>query len=187
MNNQHRSKLIEYQTRAFAQGAVEFINDQWIFFDDETEEATMLDEYLHQEIEILFFNKWRKGILLDQGKINTNGSIISFKNQDTIRIRKHLVFALERLLEDLGDDSFYQFITTLNSLDFSIYDCIYCYNHLTFLKDVKRKSGVNMMIFDNSEGICSVNHHFYYHEKSTDRFEFTLNTGKRMIIEKLSS
>lgn len=184
---QQRLKLIEYQTRAFTMGTVEYINDQWIFFDDETEEASLLEEYVHQEIEVLSLNNWRKGILLDDGMVNLSGSILTLKNQDTIRIRKHLVFALERLLEEISDDSFYQFVTTLNTMKFSIYDCIYCYNQLTFLKDVKRKSGVNMMIFDNQDGLCSVNHHFYYNEKVTDRFEFTLNTGKRMIIEKLSS
>ncbi|MCM3216036.1 DUF2777 domain-containing protein [Niallia taxi] len=187
MNNQQRLKLIEYQTRAFTQGTVEYISDQWIFFDDETEEATMLDEYIHQEVELFCFNKWRKGILLDEGRINSSGSVYGMCNEDKIRIRKHLVFSLERLLDEISDDSFYQFITTLNSMNFSIYDCIYCYNQLTFLRDDKRKNGVNMMIFDNQEGLCSVNHHFYYNEKITDRFEFTLNTGKRMIIEKLSS
>ncbi|WP_400246444.1 DUF2777 domain-containing protein [Niallia sp. JL1B1071] len=187
MNNQHRSKLIEFQTRAFTKGTVEYINNQWIFFDEETEDASMLDEYLHQEMEIHSLNRWRKGILLEDGKVNISGSIHFLKHEDPIRIRKHLVFALEELLDDLSDDSFYQFITTLNSMKFSIYDCIYCYNHLTFLKDEKRKSGVNMMIFDNEEDLCSVNHHFIYNEKNTDRFEFTLNTGKRMIVEKLSS
>ncbi len=184
---QQRAKLIEYQTRAFTTGTVEYMNDHWIFFDDETEEASTLEEYIHQEIEVLLLNNWRKGILLEDGRVNTSGSTLSLKNQDTIRIRKHLVFALERLLDEISDDSFYHFVTTLNTMNFSIYDCIYCYNQLTFLKDEKRKSGVNMMIFDNQEGLCSVNHHFYYNEKISDRFEFTLNTGKRMIIEKLSS
>lgn len=102
------------------------------FFDEETEEAAMLDEYLHQEIEIRTFNRWRKGILLEDGKVNVSGTIHFLEHEDPIRIRKHLVFALEELLDDLSDDSFYQFITTLNSMKFSIYDCIYCYNHLTF-------------------------------------------------------
>ncbi|HWJ78524.1 MAG TPA: DUF2777 domain-containing protein [Niallia sp.] len=187
MNNPQRAKLIEFQTRAFTKGSVEYINEQWIFFDEETEEASMLEEYIHQEIEVFSFNRWRKGILLEDGKVNTSGSLYFLRNEDTIRIRKHLVYALEELLNELSDDSFYQFITTLNSMKFSIYDCIYCYNHLNFLRGETRKNGVNMMIFDNEEGLCSVNHHFFYNKKQTDRFEFTLNTGKRMIVEKLSS
>lgn len=187
MKNQQRAKLIEFQTRAFTKGSVEYINEQWIFFDEETEDASMLEEYNHQEIEIFSFNRWRKGILLEDGKVNISDSVHFLRNDDTIRIRKHLVFALEELLNELSDDCFYQFITTLNSMKFSIYDCIYCYNHLTFVKDEKRKNGVNMMIFDNEEGLCSVNHHFFYNNNNTDRFEFTLNTGKRMIVEKLTS
>lgn len=187
MNRQQRIKLIEFQTRAFSKGSVEFINDQWVFFEDETEEASLLDEFLHQEIEILRRTHWKKGILFENGTIGFANEIVQLKNQDTIRIRKHLIYSLEGLLEEISDDSFYQFITHLNSLKFSIYDCIYCYNHLTFLRDDKRKEGVNFIIFDNQEEICTVQHHFCYFEKKNDRFEYTLNNGKRTIIEKISS
>ena len=187
MNRQQRLKLIEFQTRAYTEGTIEYINDQWVFFDDETEEASLLDEFLHQEIEVFRYSHWKKGILFEDGKISLGDEILLLKDQDTIRIRKHLIYSLERLLEEIPDDSFYQFVIHLNSLKFSIYDCIYCYNHLTFLNDGKRKEGVNFIIFDNQEDICSVQHHFCYYEKKSDRFEYTLNNGKRTIIEKLSS
>lgn len=187
MNRQQRLKLYEFQTRAFTEGTVECINDQWVFFDDETEEATLLDEFLHQEIEVFRHNRWRKGVLFEEGKIGFADEVIFLKNQDSVRIRKHLIYSLERMLEGMSDDAFYQFITHLNSLKFSIYDCIYCYNHLSFLSDGDRKNGVNFIIFDNQDDICNVQHHFHYYEKRSDRFEFTLNTGKRTVIEKLSS
>ncbi|MDZ5470287.1 DUF2777 domain-containing protein [Bacillus sp. 31A1R] len=187
MNRQQRTKLFEFQTRAFTEGTVECINDQWVFFDDETEEASLIDEYLHQEVEVFRFNRWKKGILFDGGKITFGDEMVFLKNHDHVRIRKHLIYSLERLLEEISDDSFYQFITHLNSLKFSIYDCIYCYNHLTFLNDGDRKNGVNFLIFDNQDEICSVQHHFCYYEKRNDRFEFTLNSGKRMVIEKITS
>lgn len=187
MNRQQRSKLIEFQTRAFTEGKVEYINDQWVFFEDETEEASLLDEFLHQEIEVFRYSRWKKGVLLEDGKIGIPEDILLLRDEDSIRIRKHLIYSLERLLEEVSDDSFYQFITHLNSLKFSIYDCIYCYNHLTFLREDTRKEGVNFIIFDNQDDICSVQHHFCYYEKKSDRFEYTLNNGKRTIIEKLSS
>lgn len=187
MSRQQRTKLIEYQTRAFTEGTVEFINNQWVFFDQETEEASLLDEFLHQEIELYRLKRWRKGILFEDGKIAQADEIFLLKDQDSVRIRKHLVFSLERLLDEMNDDAFYQFITTLNSMQFSVYDCIYCYNQLTFIDDSERKSGVNFIIFDNQEHICNVQHHFHYFEKTNDRFEFTLNSGKRMVIEKISS
>jgi hypothetical protein len=187
MNRQQRTKLIDYQSRAFNEGTIEYINDQWVFFDKETEEASLLDEFLHQEIEIFRFKRWRKGTLFEEGKLTANDEIILLKDQDTIRIRKLLVLSLEKLLNDMSDDAFFQFVTTLNSMDFSVYDCIYCYNQLAFLGGSKRKSGVNFIVFDNQEHICNVQHHFNYYEKTNDRFEFTLNSGKRMVIEKISS
>lgn len=187
MNRQQRFKLIEYQTRAFMEGTIEYINDQWVFFDNETEEASILDDFLHQEIEVFYYKRWKKGILFEDGKIKFTNEEIYLKDNDLIRIRKNILFSLERLLEELNDDAFYQFITSLNSMQFSLYDCIYCYNHLTFLNETKRKSGVNFIIFDNQESLCNVQHHFCYYEKTSDRFEFTLNTGKRMVIEKISS
>lgn len=187
MDRQQRMKLIEYQTRAFTEGTIEFINEQWVFFDKETEEASLLDDFIHQEIEVYRLKRWKKGILFDEGRMASSEEILHFKNQDTIRIRKLLVYTLERLLEDMNDDAFFQFITTLNSLHFSIHDCIYCYNQLNFLQNSERKSGVNFIVFDNQEHICNVQHHFSYYEKTNDRFEFTLNSGKRMVIEKISS
>lgn len=187
MNRQQRMKLYDFQLRSYNEGSVEQINDQWIFFDEETEEAAMLDDFLQQEIEIFRVNRWKKGILMETGKIRCGNDTIMLRNQDSVRIRKHLIYSLERLLEGINDDAFFQFVTTLNSLDFSIYDCIYCYNHLSFLSDDNRKDGVNFIVFDNQEQICNVQHHFCYFEKVNDRFEFTLNTGKRLVIEKIIS
>ena len=187
MNRQQRLKLYDIQARSYNEGTVETINDQWIFFDEETEEASLLDDFLQQEVEIFRLNRWRKGILFDSGKIIINKEVIMLRDHDLLRIRKHLIYSLERLLEGINDDAFFQFVTTLNSLNFSIFDCIYCYNHLSFLSDEHRKDGVNFMVFDNQEEICNVQHHFFYFEKVNDRFEFTLNTGKRLIIEKMIS
>jgi hypothetical protein len=186
MNRQQRMLLLENQLRAFITGTVEYINDQWVFFDDETEEATLMDDYLHQAVEIFRNKSWRKGVLFEDGKIGFADELLPLKNQDLIRIRKHIVYSLERLLEELHDEALIHFVTTLNSLNFSVYDCIYCYNHLTFLNKNQPNSGVNFLVFDNQDLICTVQHHFSYFEKTNDRFEFTLNSGKRLVIEKIS-
>ncbi|MBT2735083.1 DUF2777 domain-containing protein [Neobacillus sp. C211] len=187
MNRQQRMRLYDFQERAYTEGTVEQINEQWIFFDEETEEAEMLDDYLQQEIEVFRMNRWKKGKLYETGKVRIGNEATMLRNHDLVRIRKHLIYSLERLLDGINDDAFFQFVTTLNSLNFSIYDCIYCYNHLSFLSDENRKDGVNFLVFDNQEQICNVQHHFCYFEKVNDRFEFTLNTGKRLVIEKMIS
>ncbi|MBA4538771.1 DUF2777 domain-containing protein [Bacillus aquiflavi] len=187
MDQLERIKILDRQSRAFTEGTVEFINEQWVFFDKETEEASLIDEYIHEEVEIFLQNRWQKGILLDEGKINCNTETHCLKDHDRIRIRNKLIYSLELLLKQLNIDAFIQFISSLNSLQFSIYDCIYCYNQLSFLKERTRQNGVNFLVFDNQHLICSVQHHFCYGELESDRFEFTLNTGKRIIIEKISS
>ena len=88
-------------------------------------------------------------------------------------------------MEEISDDAFNQFITTLNNLNYSIYDCIFCHNHLVFLENQKIKQGVNFITFDNGDEICAVQHHFTYYKKQRDRFEFTLSTGKRIVIENI--
>ena len=185
MNRQQRLKLIEGQDRSYDVGTIEY-NQQWVFFDDETDEASLLEQYIHQEIDVLRENIWRKGLLLDSSHLQCGSEIIVLKDRETIRIRKQLIYSLERLLDELNDEAFYHFVQALNSHHFSIHDCIYCYNHLTFLKAEKRGSGVNFLIFDNEESICSIQHHFDYSSQHNDRFEFTLSSGKRTVIEKIS-
>lgn len=186
MTNQHqRNELLESQQRSFTEGTIEYINHQWVFFDHETEEASALDDWMNREIEVFRLKRWRKGTLQEEGKLHLGKELILLKNQDMVRVRKNLVFSLERLLQEVNDDAFFQFVTNLNSIHFSIYDCIYCYNHLTFFDGNHQKSGVNFIVFDNGDSICSVHHHFYYYKNTSDRFEFTLNTGKRMVIEKI--
>lgn len=187
MNRQQRLKLYDIQKRSYTEGTVEQINGQWIFFDGETEEAVLMEDWVQQSIEIFRLNRWKKGKLIEAGKMAIGKATILLNDHDIVRVRKTLIYSLEKLLEAINDDAFVQFITTLNSLDFSIYDCLYCYNQLAFVTDDIRKDGVNFMVFDNQMQICNVQHHFCYYENLSDRFEFTLNTGKRLIIEKMIS
>jgi len=186
MKQQQRNELLKRQLRSFTPGIVEFINDQWIFFNDENDEAYPLEDYLQREMEVFRGSRWRKGFLSDLGTISLRKENLTLMHQEKVRIKKSLQYSFERLLEELNDDSFFQFIMTLNSLNFSVYDCIYGYNQLTFLRDKKNCSGVNFFVFDNGQCVCSVQHHFVYSTKEHDRFEFTQNTGKRIVIEKLN-
>lgn len=188
MDQHQRIRLIESQSRAFNEGTLEYINNQWVFFDEETEEASLLDEFDGQEIEVLTLSRWKRGTIVGDQVYTDSKDLIPIQHQSSVRIRRKISYSFNKLLEELNDDSFIQFLTTLNSLGFSIFDCIYCYNQLTFITSGNFRSGVNFLIFDNEEQICSVQHHFSYIKTTfDDRFEFTLNTGKRMIIEKISS
>ncbi|WP_170006688.1 DUF2777 family protein [Bacillus fonticola] len=184
--NQNRAKLFNSQLRAFNEGTVEFLNGQWVFFDEETEDAHLLDEWIGVEAQWFDGRKWRTGIVQEDGVLNLQSTLISLSSEEKVRIRKPLIHSLDHLLDDIHEDAFIQFLTTLNSLGFSLYDCIYCHNHLSFLSSQRSPHGVNMLIFDNGEQICGVQHHFGYFRKMTDRFEFTCTTGKRLVIERIS-
>ncbi|MGE8205188.1 DUF2777 family protein [Heyndrickxia sp. NPDC080065] len=185
MDQLQRMQLIEHQSRAFLEGVIENINDQWVFFDEESDVATMLEHYVDQEIEIYLHHKWIKGILEEDGRFTHKTETIFLLDKMKLRIRKQIVFSLDMLLDELEDEAFLQFINTLNTLEFSIYDCIFSHNHLSFLETTANKKGVNILIFDNGEIVLSVHHHFHYENEKKDRFEFTLSTGKRLIIDKM--
>ena len=184
MNQHQRTELIKRQSRSYTPGSVEYINNQWIFFNDETDEAHPLEEYVKKEIEVYRGSRWKRGHLSETGKVQLKKDILFLEHNEKVRIKKDLQYSFEKLLDELNDDSFFQFLMTLNSLSFSIYDCIYGYNQLAFLRKGEHCSGVNFFTFDNGECVCSVQHHFVYSSKQHDRFEFTLNTGKRIVIEK---
>lgn len=182
MNLRQKLKIIEEQDRAFIIGTVEFINDQWVFFDAEEDEAALLEEMLENELEVRFHNKWISGKLTSEGRVIFQRGNYQLKNGDTVRVPKALAYSFRELLEELTDESFMKFASSLNILGFSLYDCIYCHNQLGFLGRLEHQKGVNFAIFDNLDQICSVQHHFERGSSTLDRFEMTLSDGTRQIV-----
>ena len=185
MSKTYRSNILNSQERAFSEGTVLFEDDSWLFFEINADEETDLEFYLNHEVKLFRDNDWMTGILLEDGIIVTPYERVRIENGDLVQIKKHIMYSLENLLDEISDDAFHQFITTLNNLHYSIYDSIFCHNHLVFLENQKIKQGVNFITFDNGIEVCAVQHHFTYYKKKRDRFEFTLSTGKRIVIENL--
>lgn len=175
-----RVALIHQQKRSFWEGALEYINDEWVFFAEE--EALLLEEFYDREVYIYRGNGWMKGILIAPNRVCSDHGEYILHGDEWIKIRKSLPYALEMLIEELSDEAFFTFIWQLNQLDFSLYDALYCYNQFVFLGRLP-KEGVNFMIFDNGRQICSVQHVFTYDQELHDRFEFTLNTNQRFIVQ----
>jgi Protein of unknown function (DUF2777) len=178
MSLQHRLHWFDQQPRAYTTGTVEYIHDQWVFFEDECEEASLLDDYLGKEVEVFHFNQWVKGVLREGGILFFRNACYHLQNGDAVRFRKILRAGYQMLLDDLSDEAFLRFAIMLNQLSFSLYDCIYCYHHSMFQHD----RGVNFLMFDNTDTICSVQHHYQKTGLTYDRFEFTLANGKRALI-----
>ncbi|WP_100333896.1 DUF2777 family protein [Bacillus alkalisoli] len=189
MKAQERKTFIFTQKRSYTYGTVENINDQWIFFDAEDDEAFMLNELIEDGLEIFLSNEWVPGVLLESGDVFLHTlHQYELNNGDAVRVRKKLPYPYLEMLEELSGESFLQFTKLLNSKDISLYDCIYCHNTMQFMgeevSDTARR-GVNFLVYDNESIICSVQHHFTRGKQMSDRFEYTLQTGKRMLFTNL--
>ncbi|MCA1030998.1 DUF2777 domain-containing protein [Bacillus timonensis] len=186
MNLQHRLNSLNEQKRSYTRGTVEYINDQWVFFDEENDEASLLEELSEFEMEVLTLNKWERGSYVGDGLIKLIDYLYKLDQGDNIRVRKGLQYSYRVLLESLPDEIFIQYTSTLNKLSFSLYDCIYCHNYSMFIENVEQNiHGVNTIIYDNNELICTVQHHFSRGNKSQDRFEYTIANGKRSVLTSL--
>ena len=84
MNQQQRNELLKRQLRSFTPGIVEFINDQWIFFNDENDEAYPLEDYLQREMEVFRGSRWRKGFLSDLGTITLRKENLTLLHQEKV-------------------------------------------------------------------------------------------------------
>jgi hypothetical protein len=181
MNLEQRLAYIKEQKRAYIQGTVEYVNNEWIFFDEENEEAALLEEMTKGNIEIFRFGQWFRGQLQENGIIRLDVDKVPLQDGEIVRFHKRLPYAYQQWLASLPEKTFFHFVEWLNDLDFSLYDCLYCYNGLLFAKH----SGVNFIIYDNTELISNVQHYYERGSSYKDRFEITFNTGKRFICAQM--
>jgi hypothetical protein len=177
MSLQQRLTYLKEQKRAYVQGTLQYVNNEWVFLDEENEEVSLLEDMTDEDIELFRFGKWVRGKVGDDGTVLFFTQRYALKDGEIVRFRKHLSYAYEQWLQYLPDKTFFYFIQMLNNLDFSLYDCLYCYNHFLFNNNI----GVNFIIYDNTEQIINVQHYYERGTLQSDRFEITFNTGKRLI------
>lgn len=186
LNLQQRLSTISEQPRSYITGTIEYINDQWIFFEHLSDEASLLEEIICDTVEVLLVNKWMKGTYFPDGLVEFPHFQYQLRDGDEIRTKKILSPVYKEWLEELPDDAFHHFFVMLNHYQISLFDTIYCYNHLLFQKGARNAAGTNFIVFDNMELVCNVLHHYVRGEKSEDRFEFTLCNGQRSICSNIS-
>lgn len=176
-----RNEMLENQPRAFTYGTIENINEEWIFFDEEDEEAFLLfDEVSNSEVEFFIHGNWEQGIILKEEKSFLLKNELFLPNKSMVRFRKKLNYAYQQLLNELDDNSFMDFIHLLQQGDYSIFDCFFCHNSLEFQRQSSCE-GVNILLFDNQDFVCSI-HHYYVRNNTiiSNRFELTQTTGMKL-------
>ncbi|WP_179865556.1 MULTISPECIES: DUF2777 family protein [unclassified Bacillus (in: firmicutes)] len=187
MQFKQRSQLFQKQPRAFTIGAIEEINDEWVFFDDETDEAFLLEDLIDEEFEVSINEEWIPASLRNGNFLIQYPKKKKLQNGDILRIQRKLLYSFDTLLKNLSDESFYTLAYLLNTHHFSLYDCLYCHNFLSFQPENSPSDGVNFIVFDNGELVCSVYHQFRISsEEQNHRFELTKATGNRYLLTQLS-
>ncbi|WP_088042493.1 DUF2777 family protein [Bacillus sp. EAC] len=182
-----RTQLFKEQPRAFTIGTIEEINDEWVFFDDETDEAFLLEELIEVEFEVSINEEWTPASLKNGTYSINHSKKKKLQNGDLLRIQKKLLYSFDSLLKNLSDESFYSLAYLLNTHGFSLYDCLYCHNFLSFQPEDTPVEGVNFIVFDNGELVCSLYHQFRISpEEQNHRFELTKATGNRYLLTQLS-
>ncbi|MGM9987781.1 MAG: DUF2777 family protein [Bacillaceae bacterium] len=176
-----REYLIEQQPRAYTYGTIEYINEEWIFFDEEDDEAFLFfEEINNNQIEFFINGNWQHGFILIEEKSFFLNNNLFIPHQTMVRFRKRLNHMYEQLLQQLDDQAFIDFIQLLKQGDYSIFDCFFCHNSLEFWQK-DWCEGVNIMLFDNQDFVCSV-HHYYVRNPdiSSNRFELTQTNGMKL-------
>ncbi|MBM6617119.1 DUF2777 family protein [Bacillus suaedaesalsae] len=183
MNISERLNQLPPQDRAHIIGTIEYIQEQWVLFDEHDEPNDFM-EFSGQPFDIWIHSNWVPFHEFDEG-MAYGKTTYTIKNGDKVRISKPLPFVYQEWLNELTDDTLEKFARTLNDTGYSIYDCIYCHNFLFFQIAKKGAKGVNFLMFDNDDQVCNIQHFFERIGKQSDRFEITLNNGNRKLLTTL--
>ncbi|UZW66451.1 DUF2777 domain-containing protein [Priestia flexa] len=63
MKSDSKYSILQNQPRSFMTGTVEYIDSEWIFFDEETDEASMLNDILNESVELYVNMSWEKSTI----------------------------------------------------------------------------------------------------------------------------
>lgn len=116
MTHYSKQQALNNQPRSFVIGTVECVDSQWIFFEDESDEASMLHEVMDDTLELLIDTRWEKAIMVDDRQIKLHDGTYLLRNGDKLRLTKKLPYAYEQLLQSLPKETFLSFTQHLNSL-----------------------------------------------------------------------
>ncbi|MFX3622464.1 MAG: DUF2777 family protein [Ectobacillus sp.] len=179
----NRYHIMRNQPRAHTVGNVEYINEEWVFFDEESEEAFLLSEVAEDNFEIFYNNLWLPARFYENDMLKIENEIYAIQNGEKIRVRKKLQYVYEEWIKELSDPSFSTLTTALAELEYSLYDSIYCHNFLFFQVTKPPRQGVNFLIYDNGDIISSLHHHYIRGCSMTkDTFIFTRADGRSLTV-----
>ncbi len=105
----------------------------------------LLEDIAEDGFEILYNNNWLPARFYEQDVLQIANEQHHLQNGEMIRIRKKLLLSYNEWLEELPDSVFTLLTESLQSLHYSLYDCMYCHNYLSFLPQEESREGVNIL------------------------------------------
>src|ERR1700750_1424421 len=102
----NRYQLLQEQPRAYISGNAEYINNEWVFFDEESDEAYLLSEFISEDLEIHINDVWIKAHFWEADTIKIENKQYFLENGEYIRIRKKLQTSYQEFLHSLNDEAF---------------------------------------------------------------------------------
>ncbi|MGL4523496.1 MAG: DUF2777 family protein [Bacilli bacterium] len=161
-----RTQLIHKQRGSVCEGTVDKIGGEWVFFENTTDEASMLQSILSYSPHIQKHDYWLPLEQFQAPFFTYKNLDYSLEPGDAVRFYRPLSHTLVALLAHLSDVVFIGLLTFLNENDYSIFDCIYCHYFGGYFHHSRISDGVNFLIFDNTTILASLHHTFTYTEKS---------------------
>lgn len=183
MLTEDRKKRISLEAGSCAIGYI-FIEDGHCLIEDAAGDL-FLPESINGCIWLKNGTAWVEGVLCGKNhEFQTKDGALKLKGGEEISYPLSLLKPLEELLELLNDRQFELLLQELNRLGFSLFDCVYGFQPLSYLSLANQEgfSGAAFFQFANDSSHCSLQHHFRRGESVGDRFEFTLSSGKRSLI-----
>ncbi len=110
-----RNHILYNQPRAHTVGNVEYINNEWVFFDDENDEDFLLARYCRRWFEILYNNNWLPARFYEQDVLQIANEQHPFPKRRNDTNSKKLLLSYNEWLEELPDYVFTLLTESLQS------------------------------------------------------------------------
>ncbi|NPC92142.1 DUF2777 domain-containing protein [Bacillus sp. WMMC1349] len=175
-----REQRIYNEKRKWMYGTI-IIEEGICLIENQAGDLLLIESLLSPGVYIQLEGEWLKTELIAPFAVTERFGQIQLTGGESIRYLKNVKQALSDFLSDLEDGQFYSLMDQLNSLGFSVFDCVYAYNGLSFSAHPEMTKGVSFYQFSNDVKQCALQHHYERAEKKKDRFEWTTSDGERIV------
>ncbi|PAE64249.1 hypothetical protein CHH90_09980 [Bacillus licheniformis] len=176
-----RQKRLYAEKRKWIYGKI-LMEDGICLIENEGGDLLLVESLNSPGVFISIDGEWQKAELFDQFAVTEKPETVKLTGGEPIRYLKTVKQAFLEFLNDLEDGQFYSFLDQLNSLGFSVFDCVFAYNGLSFWPEKKDVKGVSFYQFSHDMKQCALQHHYERKEEWKDRFEWTASDGERIVM-----